>query len=446
MSRRSSRGLWPLRDLPVVGWLTATVVVALTHPFLPAPRWLLIHLLLLGAATHAILVWSRYFADAVLHTATPPGDRTRQSLRLALLNSGVLLVVVGVPSSLWALTLAGALAVGTAVAWHGVALVGQLRAALPARFAVTVHYYIAAAAALLVGGSLGVLQARTSHGGWHERLLVAHALVNLLGWIGLTALGTLVTLWPTVLRTRMAPGAERTAGRVLPLLLVGMGTAAYGGLADSPPITGAGLGLYLVGLGLLAPAFLTAAWTRPPRTFAALSVASALLWLGGCLVVLTVTLTALAGLAGRPDLHERLTALTPFLATGFGAQLLLGASSYLIPVALGGGPGPVRAADAVLGRGGPGRVVATNTALLVCLLPAPSPVRVAATVVVLGALATFLPLLVLALRASRAVRSGGAVAHAPERAPRPRRQAVAGLALVLVALAVGVGVDRVGPG
>ena len=45
---RPKRGFWPLRDVPVVVWLVAAVVVALAHPLVPAPRWLLIHLLLLG--------------------------------------------------------------------------------------------------------------------------------------------------------------------------------------------------------------------------------------------------------------------------------------------------------------------------------------------------------------------------------------------------------------
>ena len=38
MSRPGSRGFWPLRDLPVLVWLSATVAVAFAHPFVPAPR------------------------------------------------------------------------------------------------------------------------------------------------------------------------------------------------------------------------------------------------------------------------------------------------------------------------------------------------------------------------------------------------------------------------
>ena len=51
-----TRGFWPIRDLPVVGWLVArrrpeaTGVVALVHRWVPEARWLLLHLLLLGVA------------------------------------------------------------------------------------------------------------------------------------------------------------------------------------------------------------------------------------------------------------------------------------------------------------------------------------------------------------------------------------------------------------
>ncbi|MCA9711131.1 MAG: hypothetical protein KDK70_35140, partial [Myxococcales bacterium] len=53
-------------------WLMAIPVVAVAHPWLPEPRWLLLHLLLLGAVTHSIVVWSQHFADALLHVASTP--------------------------------------------------------------------------------------------------------------------------------------------------------------------------------------------------------------------------------------------------------------------------------------------------------------------------------------------------------------------------------------
>src|SRR5690606_36009928 len=53
------RGFWPMRDVPTIAWLALTVAAVLFHRQIPVPRWLMIHLLLLGAVTHAILVWSQ---------------------------------------------------------------------------------------------------------------------------------------------------------------------------------------------------------------------------------------------------------------------------------------------------------------------------------------------------------------------------------------------------
>jgi nitrite reductase (NO-forming) len=101
-----------------------------------------------------------------------------------------------------------------------------LRRALPSRFGDTVRYYVATGTALPAGVALGVLLAR---GGLeeqgHARPVVAHALVNLLGWVGLTVVGTPVTLWPTMLRTRIAGGSEQAARRALPVLLAGLAAA-----------------------------------------------------------------------------------------------------------------------------------------------------------------------------------------------------------------------------
>ena len=48
------RGSWHLRVGSVVaGWLTALVLVALAHRFVPLSGWLLVHLLGLGAAGNA---------------------------------------------------------------------------------------------------------------------------------------------------------------------------------------------------------------------------------------------------------------------------------------------------------------------------------------------------------------------------------------------------------
>jgi nitrite reductase (NO-forming) len=446
------RGFSPLRDLPGVVWLAAVLVVSLVHPFVPAPRWLLIHLLLLGAVTHSILVWSRHFADALLHTAPTPTERRNQSARLALLNGGVVLVVVGVPSELWPLTVAGASAVTLAVGWHAVSLVLRMRRALPARFGATVRYYVGAAALLPVGAFLGAMLARGVGDPLHAQVMLAHVVVNVLGWMGLTVTGTLVTLWPTMLRTRIADGSERAARLALPVLVAAVLVAAGGAVMGLLPLVAAGLVCYLAGLGLLGRTFYLAARGKPPTAYPTWSVLAGLVWLVAVVAALAV---GTATTTSWHVAHERLEWLTPALAAGFGAQVLLGALSYLIPVALGGGPKPARAANTVLDRGGALRIVLVNAGLLVCVLPVPSTVRVLASALVLGALAAFLPLMVLAMRASRRARRATTEPPAPvtpgPRKPaspygeRPRGQvtglAATGLAAVVLAVAVGVAVD-----
>ena len=73
-------------------------------------------------------------------------------------------------------------------------------------FAGTIAFYVVAGLALAVGIALGttVSVADLSHP-VHEQLHAAHVHANVLGWIGLTVLGTLFTLWPTVLRTSRRP-------------------------------------------------------------------------------------------------------------------------------------------------------------------------------------------------------------------------------------------------
>ena len=284
MSRSGSRGFWPLRDLPVLVWLAATVAVAFVHPFVPAPRWLMIHLLMLGAVSHAILVWSRYFTDALLHSADD--DRRGQNRRLLLLNGGVVVVVTGVLSDAWPATLLGATAVGSAVLWHGWTILRQLGAALSARFSSSVRYYVAAACFLPVGAGLGTVLARGLADPWQTRLVVAHASVNLLGWVGLTVVGTLVTLWPTMLRTRIADGAEAAAARALPILVCSVIVAAGGASTGLRPLAALGIAGYVAGLLLTAPAFVDAMRRKPPTGFPAWSVLAGLAWLVGGLVTL----------------------------------------------------------------------------------------------------------------------------------------------------------------
>lgn len=429
-----TRGFWPIRDLPVVGWLLAAVVVALVHQWVPEPRWLLLHLLLLGAAGHAILVWSRYFADTLLRGPATP--RREQSIRLATFDLGAVAVTIGVAFGGWLLVLAGAVAVALAVTWHVASLARGLRGRFGSRFASTVHYYLAAGALLPVGATLGVWLARGLTDPLDARVRIAHAAINVLGWVGLTVLGTLVALWPTMLRTRLAEGAEKASRVALPVLVAGIGLVAAASWADQPRVVAVGLVTYLGGVVALARPMVEAARVKPPGSFPTWSVGAGVLWL----VAMLAWVSARVAVGGQwDDVSRALHDAAPYLAAGFVAQVLLGALSYLVPVVLGGGPTSVRAANRALDSAGALRVALANVGLAWCLLPVPSVVRVVASVLVLGALASFVPLLL------RAVRLRHRSEASPAAAGRPRGQntglAVVGVALAVLAVAVGGAVD-----
>ena len=115
--------------------------------------WLALHLVLLGAATNAIVVWSEHFAAALLDAtglraggdgtgARPePGDRGRA-------RRG--------PDGRSGLAAAGAGLVGVVVLGHGLSLASRIGRALPARLSMTIWFYVAAGAALLAGMGFGL--------------------------------------------------------------------------------------------------------------------------------------------------------------------------------------------------------------------------------------------------------------------------------------------------
>ena len=181
----------------------AVIALVLQRTSLPMPRWLAVHLLLLGAVTNAIVTWTEHFAVALLRASAPP--RSVAAMRLVALNLAVVGVLVGVVADLPTITMAAAALLAVVVLAHLTALVRMSRHALMNRFAGTIGFYVLAGVALVAGIVLGtVVSLADLSEPAHEQLHAAHVHANVLGWVGLTVLGTLFTLWPTVLRTRIA--------------------------------------------------------------------------------------------------------------------------------------------------------------------------------------------------------------------------------------------------
>ena len=441
------RSRWHLRvNAIVLGWLVASAVVATAHRGVPNARWLMVHALLLGAASTAILIWSAHFAEAVRRRPLRGGHRD-QAVRLATHSVGAMTVVAGVSTGSSAGVVIGSVLVALVALWHAVVLWDQGRRALPSTLGWTTSYFVAAALSLPVGITLGVLLAR-SDGSAHARLYVAHLATMLLGWIGLTVMGTLVTLWPTMLRVRVQPGAERAARQGLVALTAGLALVVTGVATGVLGLAAAGLGVYALGLARSAAPLVAEARRRAPSSFATWSVAAAWVWLCGSVLAWTAML---ATVASWPQAEALTGALLAPLAVGFAAQVLLGSLSYLVPMILGGGPAVVRATNAVADRGAPARLVLVNGGLVLCLLPGPSLLRVGASMLVLVALIWTSVLLVRVAVVSRRPRSGTQVS-APEPTAHPgahpgaerlgrRGQSIAAGATLALVVVAGIAAD-----
>jgi nitrite reductase (NO-forming) len=418
-------------------------VVALAFRSVSSGDWLTVHLLLLGALSTAIFVWSQHFADTLLRRRGA-GGRVSLAVRVGLHTLGALAVVTGVVSALWPLVVAGAALVALAAAVHAVSLVRQLRGSLPARFAPLVWYYVAAAAALVVGVTLGVIMARSDVVGQaHDRLFVAHIGMNLLGWVGLTVIGTIVLLWPTVLRTKALESSDAVAKRALPTLVAGVVLIGLACLLDLRIAVAFGILLYLVGYGQVLLEVYRHSRRSSPASFASWSMGASLVWFALSVLGFGVFVVSADGWA---QAGGRIGLLVPLFAVGFAAQILLGALSYLLPVVLGGGPEAARASARELDRAGVFRVVVTNFGILLYILPVPSLVKAALAVLVLITLASFLLLAVRAVAVARRVRlrpNAGAASLGSPRAvppPIPRRSGMVTVAAGALVLAMSIGV------
>ncbi|MCI1747072.1 MAG: multicopper oxidase domain-containing protein [Acidipropionibacterium sp.] len=396
-------------------WLMALVAVLIGGHWIPQSRWLLVHMVTLGVATTSILVWGQYFTESILHEKLGEPDRRRQVIRINGLNLGVLACCVGMVGGWPWVVVAGATVVGLAMCWYAVDLALQVRRALPGRFDATVRFYCAAACLLPVGAVFGAIMAFSPAEPWRTRLLLAHQGVNILGFVGMTAVGTLVTLWPTVLRTPMAPRQDRHGKVALVIMCFAVVVMTTGSLGGWWQLEAAGVLIELAGLVVIGTDLVRCAARKPPRDFPGYSMGAAICWFAIWLCWLAWTLVS------RRDrlIQEDITALTVPIVMGFLLQLLLGAMSYLMPMVMGGGPSIVRATNAKMHTLGALRATATNAGLVIWALAEGTWTRRIGLGLAVVAMAGFLPAMVAMvktgitmLRAKRAAAMGSAAPSA----------------------------------
>ncbi|WP_101790759.1 multicopper oxidase domain-containing protein [Nonomuraea indica] len=390
------RASWHLRaNAIVVAWLGLTVAAALAQGELPAPRWLVVHLFLLGAVSTAILIWSEHFATALLRTRGP--DQRASLTRLGALNAATVAVLAGVTVGPWPVAAAGAAAIVGVACWHAVVLARMVKRALPGRFGHVIGWYLAAAGALATGGTLGgLLAAHTGQGGHgvaHARMYAAHTEVNLFGWVTFTVLGTLFTLWPTVLRTRLSEVTRRCSRAALWPSVAGLAVTVAGLLLGWRWVAVAGLAVYAAGVAVALAPLVETLRRRRPHTGASWTLAASGCWL----VVALVADLVIVATRGTDGLESALEPLLPLLLAGFVAQVLLGSLMHLLPAVLGGGPARFKENAALLERGWPYRLAAANLGVALLALPLPEPFGLAGWALVLASGAAFVALAAVAL-------------------------------------------------
>lgn len=363
------------RNAVVVAWIfTALVLLAGKYaqlwPNLDA--WAPLHAALLGALGSAITIWSAHFADTLLHRPAWGGALMLNG-RLGLHSVGAALVITGVCINSQIVIGVGASCVAVSATLGVVAMVVQKRRAVAARMAALVDYYICSLSYLMVGALAGWSIKYFDFKGqaaWSNRMYLAHVPIMVLGVLGITVLGTLVVLWPTMLRTKMEPTAPRQAQRALPGLALAVAVIAFSGLWR--PLAGIGALLYLLSaVAVVAPLWRTGA-RKGVTNYAGLSTAAALAWLAWCVIRLGVGVSYAANDdAARAVAHG----LRLAVVSGFALQILLAALSFLTPVMLGGGPAMSRLTHAIMDRYTWWRITTINLCLALACLPLPPAVR-----------------------------------------------------------------------
>ncbi len=338
------------------------LALALVSVLLPAEvrkgAWLPLHLALAGAAGLAIASVLPFFSTSF--AAAPPAPLPRRVAAIALVGGGALAAVIGYPAgqdelaALGALVFAGGIAV---LAWAAFGpLVHRRRRPTPA---VMVAYALA-----LGDVATGVVLIGLYLAGWPplvERYLalrVAHAWLNLLGFVSLVVAGTLVHLLPTVLGARIAAG--RAADAAVAALALGAPLVAIGMLGGADVVARLGAvaalgGSLALGVVALRAVRVRGRWTTDAgwHGFIVGCLGSAVAWFIVAAALAAVPVMAL----GADPASWSLARIGGPLVAGWVGLAILGATTHLLPSIGPGGPERHARQRAWLGRSAATRLV-----------------------------------------------------------------------------------------
>jgi nitrite reductase (NO-forming) len=357
--RALGRPLMSDHNLSARLWATAAVLVV---PFLDTfgvGWWLPVHLAMLGAASQAIVGGQLMFSTTLGLTRGPA--RSQTLTQLAILNVGAALVIAG---RLWSSTATlgvGAAAFVVAICWVTWQVHTYWRRSVNRRFAITGTFYRLAGLSIIlgasIGGALGIGAFDAESYLEHKTL---HMALNVLGWAGMTIVGTAVTLLPTILHVR-APSVARL--RPVPWLMFGgLLVLATGASLALDALAAIGLALYVAGLAMFA-VYMRQMLATPRRRripTAAFHLIAALTWAAITSVGLVVALAQ-----GDAALTRDLLVVGG--GGGFVFQALLGAWSFLLPSTRPPEPKRRRNELTAMELGGPLQIAAYNIGLVATL-------------------------------------------------------------------------------
>jgi len=335
----------------------------------PSAAWLPLHLALAGGASTAIAGVMPFFVAAL--SAGHPAPARLRAAAVAMVAIGAGLVAThalapelsaGVPVS----ALGGAVYLG-GIAATAACVRASGRGGLMARRPIVTAGYLLALANVGVGATLGTLVLA----GWEPlvsqlvALRAAHAWTNLIGFVSLVILSTLLHFLPTVLGTRIVSRRSATIAvlgvalgspLVVAGLLTGVGAVAGGGAV----LTLAGI----AGLGAEARAVRAtrgrwttdAAWHR----MASMGLLAGVVWFGvGAGLASALMLARAVGLVGGDGAWQSALVAGP-LAIGWVIQVLVASWTHLLPSIGPGGPVAHAIQRTLLGRAASARLVALN--------------------------------------------------------------------------------------
>lgn len=328
----------------------------------PVSPWLPLHLALAGGASTAIAGVMPFFVAAL--AAGRPAPRAVRASAVALVALGGALVGVrGVaPGSSLVPALGGVLFLaGIALTAWAVRRSG--RAGLMVRRPIVTLGYTLALGNVAVGAAIGTLGVA----GWlpvlerWAQLRPAHAWINVLGFVSLVIVATLLHFLPTVLGTRIVP--RRSAILAVLGLAMGAPVVVVGLALGSREIAGGGAVLTMLGAAALVVEALRLVrsrgrWTTDPgwHRFASWGLLAGVGWFTAGVTVASLLVLVRGASADAWD-----TAMVGVpLALGWVVQVLMASWTHLLPSIGPGGPPDHARQRIVLGRIATARLVALN--------------------------------------------------------------------------------------